>query len=166
MIGRSDRDGFSYIELMVTLAILAILATAVIPLKRWDEKRRMEDRLRITLRTMRDAIDLYNSYIAEGLIEVRDVEQCALPAYKKTCYPLTLEELVEGVEVGDPQSPEKKNIKFLQQIPVDPFTGEAKWGMRSYQDKWNADGWGGENVYDVYSLSQTRALDETYYKDW
>ena len=59
-----------------------------------------------------------------------------------------------------------KIVKFLQRIPVDPFTGEAEWGVRSYQDDWDADSWGGQNVFDVYSLSDLRALDDTYYKDW
>jgi general secretion pathway protein G len=38
--------------------------------------------------------------------------------------------------------------------------------MRSYQDEHDSFGWGGENVYDVYSLSEGRALDGSYYKDW
>ena len=51
-------------------------------------------------------------------------------------------------------------------IPVDPFTAEAEWGKRSYQDDWDSTSWGGENVYDVYSLFDGKALDGTYYKDW
>ena len=71
-----------------------------------------------------------------------------------------------GVEISDPESPESKKVAFLQRIPVDPMTGEAEWGKRSYQDDWDSDSWGGENVYDVYSLSEVRALDGSYYKDW
>ena len=56
---------------------------------------------------------------------------------------------------------------FLYDLsPTDPMTSEADWGMRSYQDDWDSDNWGRENVYDVYSLSDMRALDDTYYKDW
>ena len=74
--------------------------------------------------------------------------------------------MVEGVEVGDPDSPDVEIVQFLREIPIDPFTGRADWGQRSYQDDWDSTSWGGENVYDVYSLSEIRALDGTYYKDW
>jgi len=158
MLRRTAQRGFSYIELLVALTILMILASAAVPVAHWDEKRRRENRLRITLQTMRDAIDEYKKYCDEGLIIQEDVDQLG--------YPPSLEELVDGVEVGDPQSPESRTIRFLQRIPVDPFTGDAEWGLRSYQDDWDSDQWGGENVWDVYSLSTQRALDGTYYRDW
>lgn len=158
--------GFTYIELMVALAVVMILAAAAIPVFRWDEKRRREGHLRTHLATMRAAIDQYNRYVQEGLIVPTDVEQCASPENLRTCYPQSLEDLVEGVEVGDPESPDTQTVKFLQRIPVDPFTGEAVWGKRSYQDDWDSNSWGGENVFDVYSLSELVALDGTYYKDW
>ncbi len=107
---------------------------------------------------MRAAIDQYKKYVDEGLIIQQDVTQLG--------YPLTLEELVEGIDVGDPQAPDSRTIKFLQRIPVDPFTEEPIWGLRSYQDDWDSTSWGGENVYDVYSLSDLRALDGTYYNEW
>jgi general secretion pathway protein G len=155
---RAGQRGFSYIEMLVAVMVLAVLASVVFPLTRWDQKRRLEARLRISLETMREAIDLYKKYTDEGLIIQKDVEQLG--------YPLTLEELVEGVEVGDPQSPDARTIRFLQRIPVDPITGLQEWGLRSYQDDWDSESWGHENVYDVYSLSEKRALDGTYYKDW
>jgi general secretion pathway protein G len=80
------------------------------------------------------------------------------------CYPLTLEG-GEG-QLHSQDASETKTVRFLARIPVDPFTGEADWGKRSYQDDWDSANWGGENVYDVYSLSQMRALDDTYYRDW
>ena len=113
-----------------------------------------------------DAIDQYNKYVQEGLIVPDDVEQCASPENPRTCYPQTLEDLVEGVEVGDPESLETETVIFLRRIPVDPFTGEAEWGLRSYQDDWDSKSWGGENIYDVYSLSPLKALDGTYYSEW
>ena len=154
----NGEGGVTFIEMLVALTVLAILATAALPLLRWEQKRRDEARLRTTLRTLRSAVDQYKKYADEGLIILHDVDQLG--------YPSTLEELVEGVDVGDPQSTEAKVVRFLQRIPVDPFTGEAEWGMRSYQDDWDSNSWGGENVYDVYSLSDIRALDGTYYKDW
>lgn len=150
--------GLTYIELLVAAFVLAVLATAALPLARWTEKRRMESRLRVSLQTMRDAIDVYKKYSDEGLIAQTDVDQMG--------YPRKLEDLVDGVEVGDTDSPEKKKIKLLARIPVDPMTNEAEWGFRSYQDDWDAKSWGGENVFDVYSLSDRMALDGTYYRDW
>jgi general secretion pathway protein G len=135
-----------------------VLATAVLPLARWDEKRRREAHLRVLLGQMRDAIDQYHKYVEEGLILQTDVQQMG--------YPRTLQELAEGVEVSERDAPDVKTIKFLQRIPVDPFTEEEEWGQRSYQDDWDGRSWGGENVYDVYSLSDRRALDGTYYSDW
>ena len=155
---RCRERGFSYLEMLVTAMVLLVLASAVIPLARWDDKRRREARLRLTLRQVRDAIDLYHRYVEEGLIQQSDVEQMA--------YPLTIEELVEGVDVSDPQSPDAKTVRFLQRMPVDPMSGETDWGWRSYQDDWDSDSWGGENIYDIYSLSPVRALDGTYYREW
>jgi general secretion pathway protein G len=107
---------------------------------------------------MRDAIDQYKKYSDEGLLVQTDVDQLG--------WPRSLDEMVEGVEVGDPQSPQRRKIRFLTRIPVDPMTGLPEWGMRSYQDDWDSEGWGGENVYDVYSTAPGRALDGTYYRDW
>ena len=148
----------TYLELLVAMAVLAILATVALPLARWDQKRRDEARLRTSLRMMRGAIDKYKEYTDQGLIIQSDVEQKG--------YPLTLEELIEGIDVGDPESPESKEIRFLQRILVDPMTGEVEWGLRSYQDDWDSDSWGRENIYDVYSLSPVKALDGTYYVEW
>ncbi len=154
---RSER-GLTYVELITALAVLMVLASIAIPMSRWDEKRRREVELRTTLQNLRDAIDQYKHYSELGLIRQTDVEQKG--------YPRTLEELTEGVEVSDPNAPETQTVRFLQRIPVDPMTGTAEWGLRSYQDDWDSDSWGGENVYDVYSLAPGEALDGTRYKDW
>ena len=152
----SRNRGLTYVELLVAMTVLAVLAAVALPMARWDRKRRDETRLRTTLTTMRAAIDKYKEYSDKGMIVPSDVEQLG--------YPLTLEELVDGVDVGDPDNSEK--MRFLARIPVDPMTGLAEWGVRSYQDDWDSDTWGRENVYDVYSLSDRRALDGSYYRDW
>lgn len=156
--GTARSRGLTYVELLVVVAVMAVLAAAVIPLARWDEKRRREERLRGTLLTIREAIDNYKRYADNGLIQQSDLDQMG--------YPRSLEELVEGVEINDINSPEKKKKKFLARIPEDPMTGTVEWGLRSYQDDWDSEDWGGENIYDVYSLAEGVALDGTEYKDW
>ncbi len=154
----SHQRGVTYIELIVVLAVLVVLAAAIAPMNHWREKRQREEHLRMTLQIMRDSIDMYKRYVDEGLITQTDLDQQG--------YPRDLEELVDGVEVGDPNSPESKTMRFLVRIPIDPITGEAEWGMRSYQDDFDSTSWGGENVYDVYSLSDGIALDGSYHSEW
>ena len=163
------RNGYSYIELMVVCSVLVILASAVIPLARWDQKRRKEVRLRATLQNIRLALDSYNKYVREGLIpsNMLELDQCGLASNPETCWPLSLDQLVEGIEVGDPTSPDGvEAVTFLARLPIDPILGLPEWGLRSYQDEWDSSSWGGENVYDVYSLSPLRALNGSYYSEW
>ncbi len=155
---RSGTRGLTVVEMLAALGVMMVLMSLAIPLARWNDKRRREDQLRMELQMMRDAIDQYKKLSDEGKIQQKDLDQRG--------YPLTLEELAQGVDVGDPKSGKTKKMRFLQRIPVDPFTGTDEWGMRSYQDDWDATSWGSENVFDVYSLSEIKALDGTYYKDW
>ena len=155
---RRRQLGLTTVELLVALAVLMVLVSVAVPLARWDEKRRRETELRWELRMMREAIDQYKKTADEWRIQQKDVDQKHLP--------LDLDELVNGVDVVDPVSGLTRKTFFLQRIPVDPFTAEPEWGMRSYQDDWDATSWGGENLYDVYSLSDGKALDGTYYRDW
>ena len=155
---RHGQSGLTTVEVLAALGVLLVLVSVAIPLKRWDEKRRREDELRIALSVMRDAIDQYKKSSDEGKIQQKDVDQRG--------FPLDLDELVDGVDVADPATGKTLKVHFLQRIPVDPFTGEAEWGQRSYQDDWDATSWGGENVWDVYSLFPGKALDGTWYKDW
>ena len=155
---RRRPSGLTTVELLSALGVLMVLVSVAIPVMRWDEKRRREDELRIDLRVMREAIDLYKKASDEGKIEQKDLDQRG--------FPRDLDDLVDGVDVADPVSGNSRKIRYLQKIPVDPFTGEAEWGKRSYQDDWDSTSWGGENVWDVYSLSEVKALDGTWYKDW
>jgi len=165
------KKGFTLVEMLVTLTILAILAAAIMPIAKTAVKREKEIELRRNLRLLREALDAYKKLADEKMIEVKEEQEG---------YPPDLETLVNGVEVkGDQaqaQSPmgqplaktssEKKIVKFLRRIPRDPMTGSTEWGLRSYQDEPDSDDWGGENVYDVYSKSLGTALDGTKYKDW
>ena len=149
-----SQAGFTIVEMVIVVAILAILASAAIPLATTTRKRSKEADLRASLREMRYAIDEYKRYSDAGLIPVD---------LGAEGYPSELEDLVEGVEVVGQVD---QQVRFLRRIPVDPMTGEAEWGMRSFQDAPDSPSWGGENVYDVYSLSEGIGLNGVPYSEW
>ncbi len=154
------QKGFTLVEMLVTLTVLAILAAAIMPLTKVAVKREKEIQLHRNLRTIREAIDAYKKLADEKKIEVEEDTEG---------YPPDLETLVNGVEVNVDSEEEKsgkKVIKFLRRIPKDPITNSYDWGLRSYQDDSDSDFWGGENVYDVYTKHEGKALDGTMYKDW
>jgi general secretion pathway protein G len=155
---RSAEAGFTFVELMVVSAILLILASAAMPLARVTIQREREIELHRVLREMRTAIDKYKDAVDAGLIAGTDVKAGS------EGYPSDLDVLVEGVPVANDASGRK--LKFLRRIPMDPMTHSIEWGMRSYQDTPDAKSWGGQNVYDVYTKSQSKALDGTSYRDW
>lgn len=156
--GRREK-GFTLTELLVTAAILAILAAAILPLAQTAVKREKEIELRRALRTIREAIDAYKKLADEKKIEVKE---------DSDGYPPDLETLVKGVELRGEggKTGEKKIIRFLRRIPKDPMTDSYEWGLLSTQDQPGADTWGGENVFDVYTKSLGTALDGTRYRDW
>ena len=144
-------DGLTLVELIVTVAILSILASAAIPVMRFQVKREKEQQLRYDLWERRSAIDAYKDAADRGAFQTK-VDSMG--------YPPSLQKLVDGVDVHG------KTVRFLRKIPVDPMTGKANWGLRSNQDSPDSDSWGGQNVFDVYSKSDGTALDGTKYKDW
>src|SRR5580692_10751788 len=147
---RSER-GLTLMELIVTVAILAILASAAVPVARFKVKRDRERELRRDLWEMRDAIDHYKDAADRGAFQTKVDSQN---------YPPDLDTLVNGVDV------QGKKLRFLRKIPVDPMTGKTEWGMRSMQDDPDSSSYGGQSVFDVYSKSQATALDGTKYSDW
>ncbi len=155
---RKDR-GFTLTELLVTAAVLAILAAAILPLAQTALKREKEIELRRALRTIREAIDAYKKLADEKKIEVKE---------DTDGYPPDLETLVKGVELKAEagKTGEKKIIRFLRRIPKDPMTDSYDWGLLSSRDRPDATTWGGENVFDVYTKSLGTALDGTKYRDW
>lgn len=148
---RAGERGLTLVELIVTVAILSILATAAVPIARFQVKREKEQILRYDLWQMRKAIDAYKDAAD------RHAFMTKIDTYN---YPPDLQTLVDGVDV------QGKKLKFLRRIPVDPMTGNDDWGLRSMQDDPDSDSWGGQNVFDVYSKSDGTALDGTKYKDW
>jgi len=135
-------------------SVLAILAGVALPVAKYSVKRSKEAELRLHLRTMRNAIDEYKRFTDAGLLP---------PELGADGYPLELEALVEPVDlVGQID----KQIRFLRRLPVDPMTGEAEWGTRSWQDEWDSSSQSGENVFDVYSLSEGTGLNGVPYAQW
>jgi general secretion pathway protein G len=155
---RQAVGGFTFIELLVTTAVLLVLASAALPLARVTMKRQREADLRYALRQMRTAIDKFKDLADTQIIAPSEIQ------FGSEGYPKSLTVLVDGVLRNNDASGGK--IKFLRRIPIDPITGESDWGMRSFQDRPDAIAWGGQNVYDVYSKSGGTALDGTKYKDW
>ena len=151
---RGLAPGFTMVELAVVCAMIAILAAMAVPVARYSLRRQKELELRHELRMMRDAIDKYKQLSDSGLIPLE---------VSGEGYPPDLETMVKGVELVGQL---KKKQKFLRRIPIDPMTGKNEWGLRSYQDEPDSFAWGGQNVYDVYSTSESKALDGTHYKDW
>jgi len=149
---RRFEEGFTLAELVMVVALVALLSTIALPVAKFTVKRQKEAELRLALRQMRTAIDEYKRLSDQGLIPVK---------LGGEGYPESLEELVEGVEIVGQET----KRKFLRRIPVDPMTKED-WVLRSYQDDWDSTSWGGENVYDVHTSSEGVAIDGTKYADW
>jgi general secretion pathway protein G len=153
--------GFTIIELVITVAIISLLATAAIPSAQLIYQRERESELRASLRTIRTAIDAYKRAWDTGHIK-RELQ--------RTGYPPDLQALVDGVD--DAASPrEGVRIYFLRRLPRDPFwpdattPAEATWGLRSWASPPD-DPQPGDDVYDVRSLSSRTGLNGVPYRDW
>ena len=143
--------GLTLVELIITVAIVAILASAALPIARFQVKREKERELRRDLWEMRDAIDHYKDAAEKGgMVTKADSMN----------YPPDLQTLVDGVEI------QSKKVRFLRKVPIDPMTNNTEWGLRANQDDPDSDSWGGQNVFDVHSKSQGTALDGTKYSTW
>ena len=147
----SGEAGVTLIELIIVSAMIAVLATAAVPVVRFTVKRQKERELRADLWDMRRAIDAYKDAADKGGIQTKA---------DSNNYPPDLQTLVDGVDIQD------HKVRFLRKIPIDPMTKSAEWGMRSNQDDPDSDSFGGQNVYDVYSKSNGTGLDGTKYNTW
>jgi general secretion pathway protein G len=152
--------GFTLVELVITVAIVGLLATAAFPLAEVASRRAKEQDLRLALRDIRDALDSYKAAYDEGRIE---------RVVGETGYPPDLHALVDGVE--DARDPGRSKIYFLRRVPRDPFfpdpsaPAEETWGLRSYASPPDAPR-PGDDVFDVYSLSSRVGLNGVRYRDW
>ena len=160
---RKGSSGLTLIELVVTVAILSILASLVMPLTQMTARRVKEIELRRNLRIVRTAIDDFKKTYDKAVDDKK-----ILASADKSGYPETLQQLVDGYDFGGLVSYKKK---FLRKIPTDPFNPpkpgeEPKWTLRSYKDDADSTIWGGEDVYDIHSLSTETAIDGTKYNEW
>ena len=152
--------GFTLIELVVTVAIVAVLASIALPFNELVVQRSREQDLRRALREMRDAIDAYKQAADEGRLQKRAGE---------SGYPKKLDDLVAGVE--DQKNPKKERIYFLRRLPRDPFAVDPAlapaetWGKRSYASPPD-DPREGDDVFDVFSLSTATGINGRPYKEW
>ncbi len=151
--------GFTLVELIITVAIVAILASAALPLTQITVQRAKEQELRSALREIREAIDAYKQTAVEGRVERKADE---------SGYPPSLDALVAGAE--DIKTPQKKAIYFLRRLPRDPFAPSSipateTWGKRSYDSPPDSPR-EGEDVFDVYSLSEGKGLNGIAYREW
>ena len=154
--------GFTIIELVITVAIVSLLATAVVPSAQLVYQRERESELRASLRTIRGALDAYKQAWAAGRIK-KDVVD-------KSGYPPDLQTLIDGVEDAG-SAKEGVKIYFLRRLPRDPFWPDATtpaadtWGLRSYASPPD-DPQPGDDVYDVHSRSTRLGLNGVPYRDW
>lgn len=153
--------GFTLIELIMTVAIIGLLASVVLPLAELSVQRNKEQDLRLALREIRTALDAYKKAVDEGRLML---------AVGSSGYPESLQTLVDGAnDVKNPTS--KSMIYFLRRIPRDPMatdatkTNEETWGKRSYESSAD-DPQEGKDVYDVYSMSADSGLNGIPYKNW
>jgi general secretion pathway protein G len=162
----ADQTGFTLIELMVVVSIMAILASVAMPLRELMVAREKEQMLRIGLRQIRGAIDAYKQAADDGRIKTTK---------DKSGYPARLEDLFVGVK--DLESSEKKYIYFLRRLPRNPMFRESDmagiersadvdtWGKRSYASTFD-DPQEGRDVFDVFSRSESVGLNGIPYNKW
>lgn len=153
--------GFTLIELVVTVAIIGLLATAVVPSAQLFYQREREIELARALREIRTAIDAYKRAVENGHVKIE---------LGKSGYPPTLQALVDGVD--DARSAEEgAKLYFLRRVPRDPFATDTSvaaadgWGLRSFASPAD-DPQPGDDVYDVYSRSTRTGLNGVPYREW
>jgi general secretion pathway protein G len=160
MLSLSSRKhyGFTLVELLVTLALLALLVTSASPVLQLNSKREKERELKRALWQIRDALDAYKDAVDQGLIKkVAD----------GSGYPVGLAILMTGVE--NAQDPKKKKLFFLRRIPRDPFAADTEqsnagtWRIRAYDGALDEMA---QDVYDVSSRSPTMGINQQPYSDW
>ena len=153
----SRRKGMTLIELIVAFTILLLISSMAVPLARSRVRKIKEHDLRAALADIRTAIDKYK----DAADNLKLGPQGGVDTFN---YPKTLQSMVDGVKGAGATADVK--VKFLRRIPLDPMTNSRDWGMHSMQDDPKSTGWGGQNVFDVYTKSDDKAADGTPYAEW
>lgn len=163
--------GVTFIELILVIAIVSILATAAMPLSRMTVKRTREMELRSSLRIIRTAIDAFRKDCSPAGTPGAGTVKLSSDYCKsdQDYYPESLELLTQPLKLGNAVD---KTKKYLRRIPKDPMMppespdNQNNWGFRAYRDEPDSTYWGGGNVFDVYSKSEALALDGSKYNTW
>jgi general secretion pathway protein G len=165
---RGRADGFTLIELVITLALVGLISMAALPMYEVINTRLKESELRAALRTLRGALDAYKAASDAGTIEHEA---------GSSGYPPSLEVLVQGVDVGTKGAvtfsgkEAVQHLNFLRQIPRDPFNADPTvpaaqtWRLRAYASPADAPA-PGADVFDVASTSTRTGLNGLPYASW
>lgn len=151
--------GYTLIELLIVLAVLALLASMALPLAEVTAHREKERELKQALWTIRDAIDAYK----------RAKEQGAFFGGGTSPYPASLEALTQAVD--DARADHRgEQLRFLRRVPRDPFAdpdlpAQRTWGLRSFQSEAERPK-PGDDVYDVHSMSDRVGLNGIALRQW
>jgi general secretion pathway protein G len=159
--GKGLAQGFTLIELIITVTVVSLIALVAFPMAEVAVKRSKEQDLRVALREIRTGIDAYKQAVEAGQV-VGKVDASG--------YPPNLKVLEEGVV--DAKSPNKdKKIYFMRRLPRDPMAtdpalpAEETWGKRAYSSPPD-DPQEGDDVFDVYSRSTATGLNGIPYRQW
>jgi general secretion pathway protein G len=158
--GSKSERGFTLVEMVMTVAIVGVLASAAMPLASLVSQRSKEQELRQSLLQIREAIDAHRRDFDAGRIAKGTTD---------SGYPKTLKDLTEGVV--DQTSQKKKRLIYLRRMPRDPLhmdqsvPAEQTWGLRSYESPPDEPS-SGNDVFDVYSLNKGVGLNGISYSKW
>lgn len=160
--------GFTLIEMLVTLVILSILASVALPHAKGMIIHSKEIELRQALREVREAIDSFHDDWKAGYFSFDS------KAASQNGYPVSLEVLVEGVDVITVSDGLAQRKRYLRTIPRDPFfvrdgakdTLEPSWRLLGYSQSPGTEQWNGVDVYDLRSRSEQVGKDGRRYDQW
>jgi general secretion pathway protein G len=152
---RRRQRGMTLVELVVSFTIMLLLTAMAVPLMRYRVQREKERDLVRALDQIRAAIDKFKDDMDTGKIGPAKLDS--------DNYPETLQQLVDGIKATGAVD---KKVRYLRRIPKDPMTNSYDWGLRSDRDDVDAQAWGGQNVFNVYTKSTDKAADGTAYSTW